>query len=86
VLGLPAATAQDLLAAAGFEVEITQVRTGSVGPGLAVRTEPEGGTVVRLPANVALMVSAGPETVEPEEPAEPPLDSPAPAPAPDAWP
>jgi beta-lactam-binding protein with PASTA domain len=86
VLGLPAATAQDLLTAAGFEVEVTQVRTGSVGPGLAVRTEPEGGTVVRLPATVALMVSAGPETVEPEEPADPPLDSPAPAPAPDAWP
>jgi beta-lactam-binding protein with PASTA domain len=86
VLGLPAATAQDLLAAAGFEVEITQVRTGGVGQGLAVRTEPEGGTVVRLPATVALMVSAGPETVEPEEPADPPLDSPAPAPAPDVWP
>jgi beta-lactam-binding protein with PASTA domain len=82
VLGLPAATAQDLLDAAGFEIEVTQVRTGTVAPGLAVRTEPEVGTVVRLPATVTLVVSVGPEPVEPEEPA----DSPGAAPAPDVWP
>jgi beta-lactam-binding protein with PASTA domain len=79
VLGLPAATAQELLEAVGFEVEVRQIRTGTLAPGLAARTEPEGGSVVRLPATVALVVSVGPEPVEP-------VDSPAPSPPPAEWP
>jgi beta-lactam-binding protein with PASTA domain len=85
VLGLPAATAQGLLEAVGFEVEVRQIRTGTVAPGLAARTEPEGGAVVRLPATVALVVSVGPEPVEPGEPVEP-VDSPLPSPPPAEWP
>jgi hypothetical protein len=94
VLGLPAATARDLVEAAGFEVEVRQVRTGAAARGLAVGTEPEAGSVVRLPSTVALVVSVGPEPEEPVEPVERgepdgipgPDASPAPGPATGEWP
>lgn len=71
VLGLPASTARDLVEAAGFEVEVRQVRTTAAAQGLAVRTEPEAGSVVRLPATVELVVSVGPEPDEAPDPGEP---------------
>lgn len=94
VLGLPAATAQELVEAAGFEVEVREVRTTAAARGLAVGTEPEAGSVVRLPATVALVVSVGPEAEEPNERGEPgeaagvpgPDVSRAPGPATGEWP
>lgn len=82
--GLGASTAGGLLEAAGFEVEVQHVRTAAVPPNAVVRTEPGAGSLVRLPADVTLVVSAGAPEPEPADPTDP--DDPPDAPAPSSWP
>jgi beta-lactam-binding protein with PASTA domain len=80
VAGLGGITAQRLLESAGFEVSTREVRSGGAAPGRVVRTEPEAGQVVRLPATLTLMVNVGPEEMHPTE--SPVADTGAPA----VWP
>jgi eukaryotic-like serine/threonine-protein kinase len=77
--GLGERSARHLLEAAGFEVDVRQVRSGGVAPGRVLRTEPAAGDVVRLPGPVALIVNVGPEVAEP-------ADSPVSDPGPAEWP
>jgi eukaryotic-like serine/threonine-protein kinase len=79
VTGLGAASARDLLEAAGFEVELREVRSGQVARGRVLRTEPEVGTEVRLPASLTVLVDVGPEE-------EAPVDAPAADTVAPAWP
>lgn len=79
VTGLGERTARELLEAAGFEVEARQVRSGGVAPGRVLRTDPEAGAVVRLPASLTLIINVGPEEVEP-------VDSPVVDTGPAGWP
>jgi beta-lactam-binding protein with PASTA domain len=67
VTGLGEAAAQALLEAAGFEVDVRQVRSPAVPPGRAVRTDPEAGTVLPLPASLDLLVNVGPPEIEPAD-------------------
>lgn len=79
VTGLGGATARDLLRTAGFEVAMSEVWTDEVPGGRVVRTIPEAGAVLRLPAALTLVVSMGPEEVEPVD--LPPADT-----GPPEWP
>jgi beta-lactam-binding protein with PASTA domain len=73
VTGLRAATARDLLERAGFEVDMSAARAGGVPVGAVLRTEPEAGSEVRLPAAITVVVNVEPE---PEEAAEPVVEMP----------
>jgi beta-lactam-binding protein with PASTA domain len=79
VTGLGEQTARALLEAAGFDIEVRQVRSGGVAPGRVLRTEPGAGELLRLPASLTLIVNVGPEEVEP-------VDSPVVDTGPTAWP
>ena len=79
IQGLDAVVAEEMLQRAGLSVQVRQTRTVDVRKGAVLGTEPASGTVVKLPAEVILVVSAGPPVVDS---AALPLDSPAPAPAP----
>jgi beta-lactam-binding protein with PASTA domain len=78
VTGLGAGTARDLLETAGFDVSVQPVR--APGPqDTAVRTEPDAGSLVRLPALITLFVNLVPEEVDP-------VDEPDAAPGEPQWP
>jgi eukaryotic-like serine/threonine-protein kinase len=79
VMGLGERTARELLEAAGFEVGVREVRGGAVAPGRVLGTEPQAGEVVRLPAEITLVVIVGREDIEP-------VDSPAVDTVPAPWP
>jgi beta-lactam-binding protein with PASTA domain len=70
VMGLGGRTARDLLEAAGFDVVMREVRSGEVARGRVLRTIPEAGAVLRLPATLTLLVNVGPEEIEPADPPE----------------
>ena len=55
--------AERVLAAAGFQVEVREV-SDAHRAGAVVGTDPGAGTVVPLPAQLALLLSAGPPRVE----------------------
>lgn len=89
VTGLTAENAAAMLERAGFEVRRRE-ELAPVEKGRVVRTEPAGGTVLELPAQVRLIVSAGPGTPILPDPGEPAPDStgvdPAGPPEGGAWP
>lgn len=60
--GLGQGTARELLETLGFDVAVQQTRSTQFGAGLVARSEPAAGTPRALPAEVVLVVSAGPPT------------------------
>lgn len=60
LVGLGEATARELLETAGFDVAVQQTRSTGVPAGVVARAEPAPGTPQRLPAQVLIIVSAGP--------------------------
>ncbi|WP_019631606.1 Stk1 family PASTA domain-containing Ser/Thr kinase [Actinomadura atramentaria] len=59
VRGQSSATAQQMLEAKGFEVEIKQEKSNSVQQGSVIRTDPTGGSKAKKGATVTMYVSSG---------------------------
>ncbi|HVV08701.1 Stk1 family PASTA domain-containing Ser/Thr kinase [Amycolatopsis sp.] len=63
VAGMDQATATDTLRANGFTAKVTQQRSNTVAAGLAVRTDPAGGSSALKGSEVTLVISSGKPTV-----------------------
>jgi eukaryotic-like serine/threonine-protein kinase len=59
--GQPLAKASAALEEAGFDVQVDQVKSDSVGEGLVIHSDPPGGSTVTRGSTVTLTVSSGPK-------------------------